>query len=93
MLVKLYGHDPRGEETRYSPAECIGCRSIPIVGQPRYSHISMSFAERENLTMRMKMRRFRRLKNAFPQSSTITDGRLHYTLCTITLFGFIRRFG
>jgi IS1 family transposase len=64
MLVKLYGSD-RESETRYSPAECIGCRAIPIIGRPQAKHISTSFVERQNWSVRTAMRRYTRLSNGF----------------------------
>lgn len=66
VLKKIYGgSSSKTAEVRYSPAECVGCEKEPKIGNPEYKHISTSYVERQNLTMRMQMRRFTRLTNAF----------------------------
>jgi IS1 family transposase len=87
MLVKMYGGDS-ANDTRYSPAECIGCREIIVSGRPDHKHISTSYIERQNLTMRMQLRRFTRLTNAFSKKienhiASIAIHYMHYNFCRV----------
>jgi IS1 family transposase len=88
MLVKIYGAASDSPESRYSPATCIGCRTGVLNGDPNPDHISTSFVERQNLSMRMGMRRFTRLTNGFSKKlenhgHMVALYFMHYNFCRV----------
>jgi IS1 family transposase len=87
MLVKLYGAG-RDTEATYSPAKIMSCRAVPISGNPNPDYISTSYVERSNLTMRMSMRRFARLTNAFSKKvenhiAALSLYFMYYNFCRV----------
>jgi IS1 family transposase len=86
MLVKHYGNEPEAEK-RYSPAVCTGTSKTASTGKPDEKHISTSYAERQNLTMRMNMRRFTRLTNAFSKK---IDNHCHAIALHFMYYNFVR---
>jgi IS1 family transposase len=86
VLIKTY--ESSQEETRYSPAECTSCERKPIMGHPDPQYISTSFVERSNLSIRMGIRRFTRLTNAFSKkvenhAAAVALYLMHYNYCRV----------
>ncbi len=87
QLVKIYGTDG-GTAGRYSPPVCLGATPRKVIGRPDAEHISTSYVERQNLTMRMSMRRFTRLTNAFSKklenlTAAVSLHFFHYNFCRV----------
>ncbi len=87
-LQKVYGASTNEDHRRYSPAQCIGCEMKVVMGDPDPAHVSTSYVERQNLTMRMSMRRFTRLTNAFSKkidnhAHSVALHFMHYNYCRV----------
>jgi IS1 family transposase len=89
MLIKIYG-EPTGTVGRYSPGECVGAEMRRVEGRPDPAHISTSYAERSNLTMRMHAQRFTRLTNAFSKKA---ENHAYAVALHLMAYNFVRIHG
>ena len=88
MLVKIYGESMEAkQQKRYSPAEFTGSKKEAMTGKPERKYISTSYAERQNLTMRMGMRRFTRLTNGFSKK---VENHAHHVALHYMYYNFCR---
>ena len=87
QLVKIYGQSPEDKDHRYSPAKCNGTKKDKVMGMPNPKYISTSYVERQNLTMRMLMRRFTRLTNAFSKK---IENHEHAIALHFMYYNFVR---
>lgn len=89
QLQKIYGKSENGgtQERKYSPAVCTGAKKTIITGNPDPKHISTSYVERQNLTMRMHMRRFTRLTNAFSKK---IENHCHAIALHFVYYNFVK---
>jgi IS1 family transposase len=87
QLVKLYGDAPEGAKGRYSPAECTGAIKTRVIGNPDMKHVSTSYAERNNLNIRMHSRRMTRLTNAFSKKM---ENHAHAMALHFLYYNFVR---
>jgi hypothetical protein len=87
QIHKIYGAPSEDEARRYSPSRIIGCDMKTVIGEPDYRHVSTSFVERQNLTMRMSMRRFTRLTNGFSKK---IDNHAHSVALHFMYYNYCR---
>ncbi len=85
QLVKIYGQSP--SDGKYSPAECVGAKKVTVCGHPEEDYVSTSYVERQNLTMRMHMRRFTRLTNGFSKKF---ENHCHAVAIHFVYYNFVK---